>query len=131
MPYKNPNSEEVKARRRERSSTPEAREKKRIYQAEYYRKSKEHHLTYAKKRRNKRIDYLNEIKSHPCMDCGASYPPYVMDLDHRNPEEKIANVSSMKRQGTWEDFLAEIEKCDIVCSNCHRIRTHERKDYLG
>lgn len=59
------------------------------------------------------------------MDCGVKYPPYVMDFDHRDPSEKLLNVSKVGRYGI-QSLLDEIEKCDVVCSNCHRERTHQR-----
>ncbi len=67
---------------------------------------------------------LNALKSVPCSDCGVRYPPYVMDFDHLKPEEKEIKIG----QG-WSitRTLAEIEKCEVVCSNCHRIREHERR----
>lgn len=56
------------------------------------------------------------------MDCGKRYPSYVMDFDHR--ESKIRDVSRMVSLGLGEaTVLAEIAKCDVVCSNCHRERT--------
>ena len=79
-------------------------------------------------RKDARLEYVNEIKRVPCMDCGESYPPYVMDFDHR--ENKVMNVSLMVQRGVaWEALYAEIEKCDVVCSNCHRLRTFGRVPY--
>ena len=70
---------------------------------------------------------VNEIKSKPCMDCGVSYPPYVMDFDHRVGVEKEGLVSKLVAQGSRQRVYKEIEKCDVVCANCHRIRTWERR----
>lgn len=72
------------------------------------------------------IDKINELKSQPCMDCGVSYPPYVMDFDHRGG--KRMNVSKFKA-GTWawSTVQAEIDKCDLICANCHRLRTFKEK----
>ncbi len=66
---------------------------------------------------------IDELKSVPCADCGVEYPPYVMDFDHRDPNTKLFRVSSRTHHST-EKLCAEIAKCDVVCSNCHRIRTH-------
>jgi hypothetical protein len=70
----------------------------------------------------KRRAWLKEYKeSTPCADCGVSYPHYVMDLDHRWDEEKAFTVG----QATGlKKMKAEVAKCDLVCSNCHRIRTN-------
>lgn len=72
---------------------------------------------------------LSSIKAVPCMDCGVTYPPYVMDFDHRPGEEKLFTIASQLAQVGLEKLLAEVEKCDIVCANCHRVRTHERDTY--
>lgn len=66
---------------------------------------------------------IDEIKTVPCMDCGKNFPPCAMDFDHR--EGKIFNISrAASIKLNWETIQEEINKCDIVCSNCHRIRTH-------
>ncbi len=105
---------------------------KRRYKQEWYRKNKKKHLRdvgannlrYA----TKINDLVNSYKTYPCMDCKNTFPPFVMDFDHRNPLEKIFNVSRMRsRRMAMEAIKAEIKKCDVVCSNCHRIREHERR----
>lgn len=62
-------------------------------------------------------------ESHPCMDCGQFFPHYVMDFDHRDRSQKKENVSIYARRGATKAVWAEIEKCDLVCANCHRART--------
>ncbi len=57
-----------------------------------------------------------------CLDCGES-DPVVLEFDHVRPP-KICAVSRMVSNGsTWADIAAEIAKCELVCVNCHRIRT--------
>lgn len=63
------------------------------------------------------------LKDKPCMDCGIQYPPFVMDFDHRDPSTKKFHFQVAKN---WKDTLTEIAKCDLVCSNCHRVRTYLR-----
>ena len=58
-----------------------------------------------------------------CLDCGGTYPLYVMDFDHRDPNAKEFSVSSSK-VANWDLILKEASKCDLVCANCHRVRTH-------
>ena len=70
-------------------------------------------------------------KQHPCVDCGVSYPHYVMDFDHRDPSQKVANISVLVRLGSREKLLAELPKCDLVCSNCHRARTFKQRHPTG
>ena len=83
-------------------------------------------LDYAKKRQAERQEFLNNIKGVPCKDCGGIFPPYVMDFDHIN-DDKAGNLSAMKTYHI-DKILAEIAKCEIVCSNCHRIRTYKRNN---
>ena len=69
---------------------------------------------------------LIEIKEKSiCQDCKQKYPHYVMDFDHVSGE-KVGNVSRMMRSHSWEEVLQEVEKCELVCSNCHRERTWQR-----
>ena len=71
--------------------------------------------------------YLRDLKtSTPCVDCRISYPYYVMDFDHVRGV-KHANVMELVSTLSKKRIDQEIAKCEIVCSNCHRIRTHMRK----
>lgn len=114
---------------------PQARckECQKKYHKAHYANNKKAYLNRAKVR-NKQVEefnrqFINAKKIVPCMDCGVSYPPYVMDFDHRDPNTKISGVSEMaiQRRTKLETLSKEIEKCDIVCSNCHRERTHQRR----
>lgn len=73
------------------------------------------------------IEYVKQIKNVPCMDCKNIYHYCVMDFDHRGEEEKVDNISAMCRNYSLKKVKEEIKKCDIICSNCHRIRTYNRK----
>jgi hypothetical protein len=46
-----------------------------------------------------------------------------MEFHHRNPRTKKFNISAGAYRAT-SVVLAEIAKCDVICSNCHQIRTH-------
>lgn len=95
------------------------------YKYQWYLDNKESvHLRGRRDKHKKRM-FVAKIKDVPCMDCGQKYPFYVMDLDHRDPTNKIQNVGKLINQ-SWEKILLEIDKCDVVCSNCHRIRTYNR-----
>jgi len=73
---------------------------------------------------------IDEIKSQPCTDCRQSYPPYVMDFDHLDPEQKLFTIGRGVSVGTIR-LREEMAKCEVVCSNCHRIREHDRRQYHG
>lgn len=68
------------------------------------------------------------LKDRPCEDCRQTFDPVCMDFDHRPGEIKAKGIARMIGDGaTLEQVLAEVAKCDLVCANCHRIRTHERR----
>ena len=74
------------------------------------------------KHRESRLDWLREIRNVPCMDCGGRFPAVCMDFDHRPDEVKLFGI--MRNYELKKETLeAEIAKCDIVCANCHHIRT--------
>lgn len=68
---------------------------------------------------------IRAAKSRPCADCSIQYPYYVMDFDHRDGASKEFALNSVSRK-TERAILREMEKCDVVCANCHRERTHQR-----
>lgn len=65
-----------------------------------------------------------------CMDCGIK-DPRVLEFDHRLNENKKFDISRAVSGSTrsWNLIKQEIDKCDIVCSNCHKIRTMTRGNY--
>lgn len=71
---------------------------------------------------------VREAKDVPCTDCGVRYPYYVMDFDHLGDKEHdIGRMVGEARK--MSDVVAEIAKCEVVCSNCHRARTHARSQW--
>ena len=66
------------------------------------------------------------LKDAPCTDCGVQYLPCVMEWDHV-AGDKVANVGDMGTRYSLADIMAEAAKCELVCANCHRLRTHNRR----
>ncbi len=62
-----------------------------------------------------RLAYVVAVKQQPCTDCGGCFAP----------ED---NVAVMARRDSLEAIQAEIAKCEVVCSNCHRSRTVKRAE---
>lgn len=80
-----------------------------------------------KQQRSQRVEYAKNLRATtPCTDCGIQYPYYVMEFDHVRGE-KVANVMLIAGIGSWKTLLLEIAKCEIVCGNCHSVRTHYRR----
>jgi len=75
-----------------------------------------------------RFKYVQESKNKPCTDCGGTFPLECMDFDHI-PErgEKEFNICWSYARQDIENLKLEIDKCEVVCANCHRIRTKQRR----
>jgi hypothetical protein len=116
MPYKDPASR--KSYQREYNKKHYERHK------DYYKKKARAHNIYTRKR-NK--DFVNRYKSFcKCVDCGESNP-IVLEFDHVD-KNKTANIADMVHQSySISSIKEEIRKCEVVCCNCHRIRTHKRR----
>lgn len=92
-----------------------------------YQRFSDRYKRVAKERHTQLKAMLNEEKNKPCADCGARYPPYAMDFDHVRGE-KFRDVSEMfRRRFAWSKIKAEIDKCELVCATCHRLRTLARR----
>ena len=65
-----------------------------------------------------------------CINCGYNKCISALDFHHRDPSEKEFSISSIKRKKLTEQIKKELDKCDILCSNCHR-ELHETRDLLG
>jgi hypothetical protein len=77
-------------------------------------------------------EWMVNIKSQPCADCGGRFPVCCMDFDHKAGEKKTYNVGTMfAHHYSIELIKAEVSKCDLVCANCHRIRTQKRRTGNG
>jgi hypothetical protein len=79
------------------------------------------------KQRKQRLydEVLVPRKAVACADCHEFFPIICMDFDHVRGKKKF-DISSKYDQVSMKALLEEIEKCDVVCANCHRIRTAKR-----
>lgn len=95
--------------------------------ARHYQANKEYYLERNKRYRKELSQYVNKIKEEtPCADCSNQYPYYVMDFDHVEGQKKVGIVSYFCKTGRVGAMKKEIQKCEVVCANCHRERTHRR-----
>lgn len=74
-----------------------------------------------------RLFILEYISDKVCVDCGES-DFRTFEFDHRPDEKKVANISELIQGGRLNKIKEEITKCDVVCANCHRIRSFEREN---
>ena len=99
-------------------------EKLRAYNREYYRCNHERLLEkqVEKNRRlwkNRRDWLINYKKTLKCVRCGESHPA-TLAFHHKNSAEKSFEISSAKGLKIgFKRFLSEIEKCEVLCANCH------------
>ncbi len=63
------------------------------------------------------------------MNCGYKEHACALDLDHRDPVNKRYNPARLTRV-SWDSFWSELDKCDVLCSNCHRVKTKNQKEHL-
>jgi hypothetical protein len=77
--------------------------------------------TKARREENRR-QVLLYLAAHPCVDCGNGNA-VTLEFDHRDPTQKLTEVSRLIVSRRWRRVLAEIEKCDVRCINCHRRKT--------
>jgi hypothetical protein len=73
-------------------------------------------------------DWYRDLKSgKPCADCGGVFHYSAMEWDHRPGTAKVALVSTLVvKTNSKRRVLEEIVKCDLVCANCHAVRTFDR-----
>jgi hypothetical protein len=95
------------------------------YRREHYRRYREQYI-----QRNARVSkerghqwsrrLWDFLLAHACVDCGETNP-IVLEFDHLDSTTKLGHVGSLARAGySWSTVLAELEKCEVRCANCHR-----------
>jgi hypothetical protein len=120
------------------------REKRLAYQKQYREANEGKNLEYIKAYRKQ---YLKDAKENkllirdwliekyggtPCMDCGGVFPWCSMDFDHRPGVCKEFPLGRVSYRKAAPKLIARVEKeiakCDLVCANCHRVRTRDRHE---
>lgn len=101
------------------------------YYQKHYDNNRGYYIDKAKRRKELIRDFIREAKNKPCADCGGIFPYYVMQFDHVRGE-KLLNIGNVSSRGlSMPKLKNEINKCDVVCANCHAIRTHERMKIIN
>lgn len=78
----------------------------------------------ARNTENNRRKLLEYLESHPCVNCG-EINPIVLEFDHVN--KKYKDISFLIGAGyTWSRVREEINNCQVLCSNCHKIKTSKQ-----
>lgn len=104
------------------------------YTRQHYAANKEYYLTKAavnRKLGQQRIrkllwDYKKEVG---CVDCG-ELDPIMLEFDHLSgKQDGLASMAT--RALAFNTIIAEVEKCDVVCANCHRRRTSKKHNWYN
>lgn len=98
-------------------------ERRKQYQREWVKRNRGTINITIKKARDERTEYIRNLKKNPCVDCGNSFDPRAMDFHHKDGNGKgrrLADASNQK--WTYAEIDLEVAKCELICSNCHRIR---------
>lgn len=97
------------------------------YWKKNYQENKEHILDQRKEYQKEWYKFFNDLKDNKeCVDCKNKFPYFVLQWDHlENKEFAISEGVRMTKMKSL--ILKEIEKCELVCANCHAFRTYNRK----
>ncbi len=95
----------------------------------HYYANREYYIQKAYRKRETLRSWVYDLKSiTPCTDCKILYPSYVTDFDHIEARgKKMGTISSLINSGSFKQIKEEVAKCELVCANCHRIRTFKRR----
>jgi len=94
-----------------------------IRDAENYKNNPEKFASWSKTRRLRvREQVFEYLIDHPCIECGER-DIVVLEFDHRTQHTKRFDVMSATHGHSWKTIKEEIDKCDVVCANCHKRRT--------
>ena len=95
------------------------KEFRKAYRKQHYQNNKDKTnakgLLYLRNAKRKLVEYMGDKCSH----CGNSYPDVVYDFHHLDPKTK--EISTNLRSRSFENAVKELQKCIMLCSNCHRI----------
>lgn len=122
-----------KTKRDGRESTCKDCRKK--YAKQWYNNNKDLHKKRArssniKRQRDNRLKLIEYLSNHPCVDCGEDRPE-CLDFDHVHGVKR-GNISTMVGNSlSWDRILEEIEKCEVRCANCHRVKISQQFDWYS
>ncbi len=101
---------------------------RKVYDHADHQKTKGLRVRQKRVLKRKSADWLRALKDgRPCVDCGGVFHPEAMHFDHRPESGKEFDVGFGNGRYSRARVLAEIAKCDLVCANCHAVRTYDRR----
>jgi hypothetical protein len=106
---------------------------KRASQRSWYHNNKARHVAnVAARRRAEETRIISLIvaflRQHPCVDCGEDNP-VVLEFDHVRGIKGNSVCNMIGLGYSWAKIYAEIQKCEVRCCKCHRIKTAKQFGY--
>jgi len=96
-----------------------------------YHLNRDTKVNVSKKMRREHASELEAIQAYKermgCIDCGSDYPHFILEFDHLPEFKKFGVVGHILKKYGPDKAWEEIAKCDVVCSNCHKLRSHSRQ----
>jgi hypothetical protein len=112
MPYKDPAIRKAKAK---------------VRSAEHYKRNTEEIKARVKEKRSSLKKEWKAFKATLfCTKCGFNHPA-ALDFHHIDPKTKSGSVNDFVSDGQFARAMEEVEKCVVLCANCHRIHHHEER----
>ena len=97
----------------------------RAYNVAYYARNRATEIERVRVRQAATLEFLRHLRRVPCRDCGGLFKPHQMDFDHRDPAAKSFGLTWPRALlASRANLLVEVAKCDVVCANCHSVRTY-------
>ncbi len=114
---------------KDRYQSEKWKEYQRNYQRGWHQRNKAKRLARVYERKAAIYEYIQDIKSQLCCtDCGERHPA-TLQFHHLNSEDKMFNIGDAVRDGISLDRIKqEIEKCIVLCANCHAIRHYNMRN---
>ena len=98
---------------------------------ESWKKRKEYYKRSVKDTYNKNIKFIHKEKlKRGCACCGYKLSAYALDFDHIDPSTKVYDIAKMATR-RLDKIQEEIKKCQVLCANCHRVKTNDPSAFIS
>ncbi len=95
------------------------------YKQEHYRRNKQRYLDQTAASKRKLRQWLQDYKATlKCSKCGEDHPACI-EFHHRDPATKSFTIGEAVGRHSKDKIINEINKCDVLCANCHRKLHHQ------
>ena len=106
---------------------------KKASQDKWYRNNRARHVANVARRRRKAETeiiklILAYLQQHPCIDCGEDNP-VILEFDHVRGDKRDSICDLIRRGCGWATISAEVQKCEVRCCKCHRLKTAKQFGY--